>query len=156
MKIKENTGVRGIITIEHKDKEGKLKKKVKIDNTITNTGLAAIAGLAGNVGSQVAFTYLAVGTGTTASAVTDTALETEITDSGLARAAATVTRETTTVTNDTLQLVYTWTASGAKNVSEAGMFNDASAGIMLGHQVFTALPIISSDILKFTYQIVFS
>lgn len=155
-KIKEGMSLRGVITIEHKDKDGNLKKKETIKNTITNTGLAVIAGLAGNVDSQTAFTYLAVGTGTTASAATDTALEAEIVDSGLARSAATVTRETTTQTNDTLQLTKTWTVSGAKAVTETGIFNDATTGTMLGHQVFSAYNVVSGDSFGITYQIIFA
>jgi len=80
-----------------------------------------------------AFSYLAVGTSSTAVAITDTTLNAEITDTGLARASATVSRVTTTVTNDTLQLTYTWTASGVKSIQEIGILNAASTGILLSH-----------------------
>jgi hypothetical protein len=60
------------------------------------------------------------------------------------RKAGTGTRVTTTVTNDTFQLVATFssadTLSGSSNVTEVGMFNDAAAGTMLMRQVFTAIP----------------
>lgn len=125
-------------------------------NTVTNTGLAEVANLVGDESSPTAFTYLAVGTGTTAAAATDTALESEITDSGLERAAATVSRVTTTVTNDTLQLLKSWTATGSKAVTECGAFNDPSAGIMLGHQVFAAINVTSGDTLQLTYKFAFA
>lgn len=176
--------LKGIIEITVKDKDGNLKQlfnqnflgkfllkvfgwdfkipflfghyadSLKIVNTITNTGKAESINLLGNVSTPAAFTYLAVGTGTTAAAATDTALQTEIVDSGLARAAATVTRVTTTVTNDTLQLVKQWTATGAKVVTEAGAFNAASTGIILGRQVFSAVSLANTDTFQLTYKFV--
>jgi len=86
-------------------RDGKTVDKRTIKNVITTAALAEISGLVGNTGSKTAFTYLAVGVGTTAAASADTALETEITDSGLERAASTVSQQTTTETNDTLQLL---------------------------------------------------
>ena len=94
----------------------------KVNNLVTSAGKAQLTLLAGDA-SATPFTYLAVGTSTTAPAVGQTTLVAEITDTGLARAAATVSRVTTTVTNDTLQLVYTWTASGSKTIEEVGVFN---------------------------------
>jgi len=133
-------------------RNGKKIDERTLKNLITNAGKAELANLLGNVSSPVAFTYLAVGTGTTAADVTDTTLEAEIVDTGLARASATVTRVTTTVTNDTTQLLKAWTATGVKAVTEIGAFNDASAGILLGHQVFAAMNVISSDVLELTYK----
>jgi len=102
---------------------------------ITNAGLAEAAGLLGNTGSPTAFTYLANGSGDTAFAATQTALVTENTANGSARASATVSRTTTTATNDTLSLVKQWTASGAITIKEAGVFNASSAGDMLARKV---------------------
>jgi len=153
-KIKENLKMKGLISIEVKDKKGKLKEKRDVTNTITNVSLAEVTGLMGNVGSKTAFTYLAVGTGTDAAAAGDTTLQTEITDSGLARSAATVSQETTTQTDDTLQLLKAWTASGSKAVTECGILNAGSTGTLLGHQVFAALNVISGDVITLTYQVV--
>lgn len=126
-----------------------------VPNIITNAGKAQIALLAGDA-SAVPFTYLAVGTSNTAVAATDTALGAEITDTGLARAAATVSRVTTTTTNDTLQLAYTWNASGSKSVEEIGIFNAASAGTMLGHALTTTKSPTNTDLLVATYQVKFA
>jgi len=124
---------------------------------LTNSGLAALSGLAGNTGSIVAFTYLELGTDATAFAATQTALVSAITDSGLARAAATVSRTTTTVANDTLRLVKQWTASGSKTIREAGIFNAASAGIMCARKVLgTARAVVSGDTFTYTYDLVFA
>jgi hypothetical protein len=57
---------------------------------ITTSGKSEAAKLLGNTGSPTAFTYLELGSGSTAFAVGQTALATAITGNGLARAAATV------------------------------------------------------------------
>jgi len=125
-------------------------------HTPTTAGYAEMANLAGGVSSPVAFTYLALGTGTTAEADTLTALTTEITDSGLARAAATNTRVQTTVANDTLQMYKDWTASGVKILREIGAFNDATTGTMLGRKLFDAVTTASGDHFQATYKFKFS
>lgn len=124
-------------------------------NIITNAGLAQIALLAGDA-SAVPFTYLALGTSATAVAATDTTLTAEITDTGLARTTATVSRITTTVTNDTLSLVYTWTATGAKTINEVGIFNASSAGTMLGHKLTGATTVANLDLVAMTYTVKFA
>lgn len=145
----------GRIKLDVRDKNGVLKDSSGwIKNIITNAGKAQIALLAGASGT--AFTYLAVGTSTTAVAATDTTLTAEIVDTGLARAAGTVSRVTTTVTNDTLQVVYTWTASGSKTVEEVGLFNAASTGTMLNHALTTSKALTANDTLTATVQIKFS
>ncbi len=126
---------------------------ITVKNLITTAGKAGSASRTNGAGAEAAFTYLELGIGTTAANVADTTLESAITDSGLARAAGTCTRVTTTVTNDTAQITYTWTASGNKDVTEAGVFNASSAGTMLARQVFTAVPILSGDSVAFTYKI---
>lgn len=126
-------------------------KKV-IKNLITNVGLAGVASRINGAGSEAAFTYLEVGVGTNAAAAGDTTLQTPITDSGLARAAATCTRVTTTRTNDTAQLDKTWSVSGTKAVTECGAFNASSNGVLLGRQVFTAINVTSGDSLQIQYK----
>ena len=124
---------------------------------VTNAGLAECAGLIGNTGSCTAFTYLANGSGSTAFAATQTALVTENTANGSARAAATVSRTTTTATNDTLSLVKQWTASGAVTIKEAGIFNASSTGDMLARKVLdSTVTLASADTWTWTHTIVFS
>lgn len=108
------------------------------ENLVTNVGKAAIAGLTVNVGAITAFSYLALGTSATAASVTDTTLGAEIVDTGLQRSVATASRITTSVTNDTLQLTFTWTATGVKVIAEMGILNAASVGILLGHKILSS------------------
>lgn len=133
---------------------GRLVPSLTINNTITNTGKAASISRLGVSSGTTAFTYLAIGTGTTAAAATDTALETESTTPSLARASATVSQETTTTTGDTLQLVKEWTATTSATITECGAFNASSGPVMLGRQVFSAVNVASSDTLRVTYKFV--
>lgn len=111
----------------------------------------------GNTGSKTAFTYLELGTSDTAFAASQTALQAAITDSGLGRASATVSQQTTTQTNDTLRLSHQWTASGSKTVKEAGIFNASSSGTMLARKVLdTARSLTAGDTYTYTYDIIFA
>lgn len=156
MRIEEKMKIIGKISFEIRRADGSLKDKWEVFNTMTNTGKAAMAGLVGNVGSITAFTYLELGTSSTAPAASQTALQAAITDTGLARASATVTRITTSVTNDTLQYTYTWTASGTKTVEEIGIFNAASSGIMLSRALTTSKVMANGETLAATYTVQFT
>lgn len=148
----------GIFNIKVVDK-GKLISEAEFHNQMTTASLAAITGLVGNVGSQNPFTYLALGTSSTAVSSGQTALIAEIVDSGLARTTATVTRTTSVspaVTNDTLSLTYTWTASGSKTINEVGVFNASSSGVMLARALTGAQSVVSGNqvIVTYTWQAV--
>lgn len=151
----DNIKLKGKIDFEIRDVNGLLKDKWTVYNSIMNVGFAQLALLAGDA-SAVPFTYLAVGTSSTAVAASQTALGGEITDSGLARASATVSRVTTTQTNDTLQLYYVWTVSGTKTVEEIGIFNASSSGTMLARALTTSKVLTSGDQLTATYQVKFA
>lgn len=151
----------GNITLQGKIKldcyhDGKFKWSTGwINNTITNAGKAQVALLAGDA-SGVPFTYIAVGTSNTAPAASQTALQAEITDTGLARAAGTFSRTTTTVTNDTYNLTYTWSVSGSKTVEEVGIFNASSSGTMLGRALTSSKSLVNGDSLIGTYTVKFA
>ena len=122
----------------------------KFHNLITNVGFAGLAARvlwdSGEGATVKQFKYLALGIGVAAAAATDTTLGSEIVDSGLARAVATLTRATTTQTNDTAVLTYTWTsATNTKAVTECGVLSDSSGGILLGHQVFPAINLVGTN-----------
>jgi len=106
--------------------------------------------------TEDAFTYLSVGTSSTGELATNTTLGAEITTGGLERAAATVTRVTTTVANDTLQLVHEWAATAEHLVRECGAFNLGAAGDMLARKTFGLVTVPNGDHLKLTYKFPFS
>ncbi|MBI5357060.1 hypothetical protein HZB78_05650 [Candidatus Collierbacteria bacterium] len=124
----------------------------KISNLVTNAGAAGVASRINGAGSEAAFTYIAVGTGTTAASVADTTLQTELAASGLSRASATASRVTTDVTNDTAQLVVTFTVTGTAAVTESGALNAASVGVLLARQVFSAINVVNGDSLQVTWK----
>jgi len=124
---------------------------------VTQAGLDMVTNLLGDVDSPTAFGYLELGDDNTAFTNSQTALISAITGNGLARAAATVTQEDTTYTDDTLQLTYQWTVSGSETVKEAGIFNASSAGTMLARKVLTSAKSLSSgDTYSLTYSVICS
>ncbi len=153
---KDGIKVRGLVRVKTVKDGIVLDDSGWIENTITNVGLAAMAGLVGNTGAVTAFTYLAVGTSNTAASASQTTLVAELSTLGLSRTSATVTRSTTTQTNDTLQLDYTWTASGSTTVEEIGVFNASSSGVMLGRKVTGSKALVTGVQLVATYKIIFT
>lgn len=90
------------------------------------------------------------GTGATAAAVTDTALQTEAapTTAG-GRTVGTESRTTTSVTNDTYNVAGSVTAAGTVSITEAGLFDAVTAGNMLIHSVFAAVALVLNDSISF-------
>ena len=125
-------------------------------NLITNAGLAVMASRFNGADSEAAVTYIALGTGATAANVTDTTLVTEISTGGGSRAAATASRQTTTVTNDTSRLLKTFSFTSSFAVTESGIFNAASSGDMAARQVFSAINVSNGDSLQVTWDIDFA
>lgn len=125
----------------------------KVSNLITTAGKAAIADIISDQGSTAPFTYVAVGTGTTAANVADTTLETELASAGLSRAVGTASQVTTDTTDDTAQVVKAFTVTGTAAVTEAGLLNAASSGTLLARQVFSAINVVNGDSLTITWQI---
>jgi len=148
---KEPLKLVGAITILH-ILDGKIVEERELKNLIVNAGKAEAAGLLNGVTSGP-FTYLAIGIGTTPAAAGDTALQSEITTGGGARASATCSRVTTAVTNDTAQLVHEWTFSSTFAVTEAGILDAAAAGNLLARQVFSAINVVSGSKLEITWKV---
>lgn len=131
---------------------GSFVNSLVISNLVVNAGLAGIASRINGAGAEAAFTYIALGTGTTAAAAGNTALETEITTNGGERASATASRVTTTVSNDTAQLVNTFNFTGTLAITESGVLNAASSGTLLARQVFSAINVGNGDSLQVTWK----
>ena len=127
---------------------------------IPNAGLAEMANLWSGDDSPAPMTHIAVGSGDTAfNATDDTTLETEITDSGLDRLgnAAAVTRETTNTTNDTVQLVTTFTVTGTNTIKEVGILTASSSGVLGGRTVLTTpKDVVNGSSYTCTYKTIFS
>lgn len=124
-----------------------------IANLVVSAGKAGVASRINGSGGEAAFTYIAIGTGATAAAAGDTTLQTEIASGGGSRASATASRVTTTVTNDTAQLVLTYNFTSSFAVTESGVLNAASVGVLLCRQVFSAINVVNGDSLQVTWKI---
>lgn len=124
---------------------------------ITDTGKAEAANLWGGISTPVAFTFLGLGSSATAFVSTQTALVAEITGNGLARVAATMSRITTTVTDDTTRATKQWTASGTETVREAALFNAVSSGIMGARKVLdSAQALVNGNTFTWTHDTKFA
>lgn len=156
LSAREGIGFRDELTIEHYRNGKLIHKQVVKGRCPTNAGFALVADRVGAVAAGAAVTYLALGTSATAADPTQTALLAETTTDGLARAAATVTRVTTTVSNDTLQLLKEWTATGVVVLREIGAFNASSGGTMLARKVYDTITTADTDHVKMTYKFPFS
>lgn len=124
---------------------------------ITNVGKGICAKrLVGATPSQAEPKYVAIGTGATGAARTaavgDTALSTEVET----RATGTNSTVTTSQTNDTYQVVGTVTATTARAVDEAGIFDASSAGNMFFSATFSVVNLANGDSLQLTAKTQFS
>jgi len=124
---------------------------------IPDIGLAEMANLWAGDSTPLPMTHIAVGTGDTAFAAADTTLGTELAASGLSRVAATVTRETTSTTNDTVQMVTTFTVTGTATIKEVGIFNASSTGDLGGRTVLTTpKDVVNGSSYTVTYKTIFA
>lgn len=132
---------------------GSWQSKLSFHNLVTNAGFAGAASRLNGSGAEAAFTWIAVGTGTTPANVADTTLETELAASGLSRANSVASRVTTTVTDDTARLNNQFTVTGTVAVTESGVLNAGAAGVLLTRQVFAAINVNNGDTLDVTWDV---
>jgi len=120
-------------------------------NVVTNVGLNDTAEMIGGTATVDPFKYIAIGTGTTAAAASDTALEAEITTGGGERVSV-----TPSVSNGVLTLSNTFTFTAPFAITEAGVLNAASGGDLYGHSVFNAVNVANGDSLQITINVTYS
>lgn len=126
---------------------------------ITNAGLDIITNRIKGAGTEPLNGGWGTSAGTTA--VTDTTLFGEkaldLTTTTGTRAAGTSSRQTTTATNDTYQVLQTLTASGAGTVTNAGIFDGTTIGSnnLLLKGDFTGIGLSNGDSIAFTFKSAF-
>tara|TARA_R110000868_G_scaffold290029_6_gene550298 strand:+ start:105 stop:551 length:447 start_codon:yes stop_codon:yes gene_type:complete len=144
--ISDNIKITGNVKIDVFSQDGLLKESQEIKNLVVNTGKYFIASRM--VGASAAtMGWMELGTGTTAAAVGDTALQSAIGSSRVALA---------TSTSSTNVVTYTATfpaGTGTGAVTEAGIFNAASAGTMLCRTVFSVVNKGASDVINITWTV---
>jgi hypothetical protein len=118
-------------------------------DVITNVGRAFAAGLLSNTETQIGTYYGNVGTGAGTAAESDTSLFSE---TGSARISITPTRDTEAFTNDTAQYVFTYTATGAINVTNAGYFTANTGGTLMQKSDHATIPLLAGDSIEYTFR----
>ena len=118
-------------------------------NLIVSSGWDLLCNVLGLNAQPSDLTHIAVGTGTTAAAAADTALETE-----LARLTATYAHTAGTMACTFSRNFGAGQATGA--LTEAGLFNAASAGTMFNRVVYDVINKQAGDTLAMTFTITFA
>lgn len=119
----------------------------EIDNLVVTAGKEYVASRMKDT-SDTAMSHMAIGTGSTAAAASDTALGSEA-----ARTALT----STTVTTNEIVYVDTFDAgTGTGAITEAAIFNASSAGTMLCRTVFSVVNKGASDSMTITWTVTVS
>lgn len=138
---------KGTLDIVVRGPDGNIKDEKKVENLIVDTGLDFIASRMSGTSENV-MSHMAVGTGSTAAAAADTALGTELDRNALT---------STTVTDNAIAFVCSWAAGdGTGSLTEAGLFNAASAGTMLCRTVFGTVTKAADDSMTITWTITVS
>ena len=120
---------------------------------LTNAGLDIITNLLSGLGGTIP-KWIHWGTGTTPATVTDTAMETAGTE---ARAEGTASRVTTTVTNDTLQVVGTLVCNAtAKAITEVGAFDALTGSNLFGRITHDAIGMTENSSIEYTIKTKFA
>jgi hypothetical protein len=147
--IEDFINATGKLNIQVIDPNGNVKQNQTVDNLVVTAGKVFIASRMAGTASAV-MSYMAIGTGTTAAAVGDTALQTQ---------SAIVALTSTTASSNTVVYVGTFPAGTPATltaITEAGIFNASSAGTMLCHTIFSAVNKDTGDTMAITWTITLS
>ena len=137
--------VQGRLSIVLRDAAGAVKQSYEVPNLVVNSGLAFIASRMKDT-TDAAMSHMAVGSGTTAAAGGDTALESQI--------GSRVSLTSTTVTANEIVYVASFAAGvGTGAITEAGIFNASTAGTMLCRTVFSVVNKGADDTLQIIWTI---
>lgn len=144
--FQEQLKVTGDVSIQIYNADGSLKESREIKNLVVTVGKNFIASRM--VGTPTAMSHMAIGSNSTAAAAANTALGVELGRVALG-------------TSTSSGAVVTYTASfpagtGTGAVTEAGIFNAASAGTMLCRTVFAVVNKGADDAMSITWQITVS
>lgn len=131
-----------------------------IKNNFVNTGKAYCATKTSGETAPAAMDYLEVGSSSQAVNDTDTKCITYIDNTnGVGRAQGTATVETTTTTDDTSKVTYSWTSiTGTENIEEIACFNGATpdGNTAIGRALTGAVQVNSGDTLNGWFKVIFA
>ena len=147
MLMNEMVKANGRLTIEIFSSSGLLKEKVNVPNLVVTTGRNYIASRM-TATSATAMSHMAVGTGTTGAVIGNTTLETELTRRAL--------DSQSTSTNVSTYIATYGAGIATGSITEAGIFNAASAGTMLCRTTFGVVTKAADDIMVITWNVTIS
>lgn len=146
--IKDTLKLKGELTIVVKDKDGKVKETRNEKNLVVNAGLAYICSRMVGTSATV-MSHMAVGSGTTAATGSQTDLV-SILGSREPLDSSTASANTVTYTSSFEA------GDGTGAVTEAGIFNAATAGTMLCRTTFPVVNKGANDTMAITWTITLS
>jgi hypothetical protein len=141
--IKASGSLRVVVTAA----DGSIKEDRLFKNLVVTTGKNFVASRMVGTASAV-MSHMAIGSGTTAAAAGDTALESELGRVALAGGSASGAVATYTATFPA--------GTGTGAVTEAGIFNDPTAGTMLCRTVFAVVNKGADDAMSVTWTVTVS
>lgn len=141
--------ITGDVKIDIIGADGTVTDTREIKNLVVTAGKTFIASRMVGVAATV-MGFMELGTGTTAAAVGDTTLQTAIGSSRVALTSGTAS------TNVVTYVASFPAGTGTGAVTEAGVFNDASAGTMLCRTVFSVVNKGAADAMSITWTITVS
>jgi hypothetical protein len=147
--VNDNIKITGDVKIDIIGADGAVKDTREIKNLVVTSGKTFIASRMVGVGSNV-MGWMELGTGTTAAAVGDTALQAAIASSRVALTSG------TSATNVVTYVASFPAGTGTGAVTEAGVFNASSAGTMLCRTVFSVVNKGAADAMSITWTITVS
>jgi hypothetical protein len=145
--LQDNIKTKGTLSLVLTDEFGNVKQQDE-HNLVVSAGLAYIASRMKDA-TATAMSHMAVGSGSVAAAAGNTTL----TELGRVTLTST-TIVTTSVANDAVQYIATFPAgTGTGAITEAGIFNNVTAGTMLCRTVFAVINKGALDTLTITWKV---
>lgn len=147
MNTNENLQASGSLRVVVTGADGQVKAEHDFKNLVVTVGKNFVASRMVGTASAI-MSHMAIGSGTTAAAVGDTALQTEL---------GRVTLTSGTATGAVATYTATFPAgTGTGAVTEAGIFNAGSAGTMLCRTVFSVVNKGADDAMSVTWTVTIS
>ena len=146
MLAQEMVKAKGELSVVLRDEFGEVKQELFVPNLVVTVGKNWIAGRMKDTGIPAQMSHMAIGSGTIDPAVGDTTLGTELGRVALVVAGG-------SVTANTVNYSATFPAgTGTGAVTEAGIFNAASAGTMLCRTEFAVVNKGANDSLSISWN----
>ena len=145
--FKETPKITGQLTLTLRDSNGQLIEERTVNNLVVETGRAYIASRM--IGDSLdVMSHMAIGTGSTATALDQSAL---------INPAGRVSITTTAIDSNEITYIATFgPAVGTGSIQEAGIFNASTGGIMLCRAKFSPINKTSSDSLSINWVLTVS